>query len=393
MYIFPRQFGLHNVFTSEVDRKQTVQKFQDYTLREAEVACKLQDQLNKPKLPKIPKRLRGTAEHLVERLQVLHQRCSYTELLRHYCPCSFDPPPRTQSLLHIRGANAGSSSTQKRTSKSNTTQSQVSHRSRRIQQRHVPQSESAGMPQCSITELASPARRVSAFCQAVLSKIIPDAFWGDGDVLKHNKRAILRKVDHFVKLRRFETMSLHEILQNLKVVEISWLQPPHLQGQKTSQTDINKRYELFYEFLYYVFDSLLIPLIRSNFYVTESNTHRYHLFYFRHEVWKRVAEPAMASLKETMFEEVSTDDANRILVSRSLGFGQLRLLPKRQGVRPIMNLRRRAATKGNSRILGPSINSVLGPVHTFLKLETVSQPQNNPEKDLLEQMLTGDCRN
>ena len=144
-----------------------------------------------------------------------------------------------------------------------------------------------------------------------------------------------------------------------------------MQGQKTSQTDINKRYELFHEFLYYVFDSLLIPLIRTNFYVTESNTHKYHLFYFRHEVWKRVAEPAMAALKETMFEEVSAEDANHTLASRSLGFSQLRLLPKAHGLRPIMNLRRRPMARGSSRALGPSINSVLGPVHTCLKLETV----------------------
>jgi telomerase reverse transcriptase len=32
MYMFPRQFGLHNVFTSQVDHTQTAQKFQDYTL-------------------------------------------------------------------------------------------------------------------------------------------------------------------------------------------------------------------------------------------------------------------------------------------------------------------------------------------------------------------------
>ena len=31
-YIFPRQFGLHNVFTSPVDLRETVQPFKDYTL-------------------------------------------------------------------------------------------------------------------------------------------------------------------------------------------------------------------------------------------------------------------------------------------------------------------------------------------------------------------------
>lgn len=119
-------------------------------------------------------------------------------------------------------------------------------------------------------------------------------------------------------------------------------------------------------------DSILIPLIRSNFYVTESSIHRQRLFFFRHDTWRYVAEPAMAALKVKMFEEVKLDNANRILDSRPLGFSQVRLLPKGASMRPIMNLRRRAAARGSKKLLGPSINSILGPVHTMLKLEKVS---------------------
>lgn len=89
MYIFPRQFGLHNVFTSTVDRQQTAQKFQDYTLREEEIAAKFTaPEAGKKPTRHIPKRLRGKATHLVQRLQVLHTRCSYSEMLHHYCPVS-----------------------------------------------------------------------------------------------------------------------------------------------------------------------------------------------------------------------------------------------------------------------------------------------------------------
>ena len=135
---------------------------------------------------------------------------------------------------------------------------------------------------------------------------------------------------------------------------------------------MNKRYELFYEFLYYVFDSLLIPLIRTNFYVTESNTHRFQVFYFRHDVWRLIAEPSMANLKEGMFEEVNPNEAKRILDSRRLGFSQIRLLPKGTKLRPIMNLRRRQMPHGKkTKVLGPSINSLLKPIHTALKFERV----------------------
>ena len=80
----------------------------------------------------------------------------------------------------------------------------------------------------------------------------------------------------------------------------------------------------------------------------------------------------MASLKAEMLEEVKLDDALRILDSRRLGFSQIRLLPKGLSMRPITNLRRRCLAKGSKKFLGPSINSILGPVNDMLKLEKVS---------------------
>ena len=123
--------------------------------------------------------------------------------------------------------------------------------------------------------------------------------------------------------------------------------------------------------MYYIFDSLLIPLIRDHFHVTESNIHRYRLFFFRHDVWRSLTEPALASLKLTMFEEVKRNRAQQILGSRTLGFSQVRLLPKETGVRPIMNLRRRAPKKGYKNMLGSSINSLLAPVYNTLTYEKV----------------------
>lgn len=80
----------------------------------------------------------------------------------------------------------------------------------------------------------------------------------------------------------------------------------------------------------------------------------------------------MSSLKEGMFEEIKVQEAKRILDSRRLGFSQLRLLPKGTKLRPIMNLRRRQMMDGKrARLLGPSINSLLKPIHAALKYETV----------------------
>lgn len=128
---------------------------------------------------------------------------------------------------------------------------------------------------------------------------------------------------------------------------------------------------MFAEFIYFVFDSIVIPLIRSNFYVTESSSHRYRLFFFRHDVWRQLAEPGMANLKASMLEEVKLGDARRILDSRSLGFSQIRLLPKATGMRAISNLRRRTVKQRGRKELGPAINKILAPAHAVLKLERV----------------------
>jgi telomerase reverse transcriptase len=139
-----------------------------------------------------------------------------------------------------------------------------------------------------------------------------------------------------------------------------------------SQSDTRKRIDIFHEFIYYVFDSILIPLIRGHFYVTESSAHRYRLFFFRHDVWRSLSEPQLASLKLTMLEGMQTEEAQDVLNSRSIGFSQIRLLPKETGVRPITNLRRRALKKGHKNVLGSSINSLLAPVYNMFTYESVS---------------------
>lgn len=86
MYMFPLQFGLHNAFTSIVNFKETSQRLKDYTLREEEISEKYGYLGDDEVRVKTPKRLRGEASELVRKLQILHQRCSYFQLLQRYCP-------------------------------------------------------------------------------------------------------------------------------------------------------------------------------------------------------------------------------------------------------------------------------------------------------------------
>ncbi|KAG5950238.1 hypothetical protein E4U53_005346 [Claviceps sorghi] len=373
MYMFPRQFGLHNVFTTDLNSLETAERFQDYTIRDEEVSRLLKNpkKLSADGTAKLPKRLRGMAWNLVQRLQALHSRCSYSELLRHYCstePRHIDQMSRTIPRKAVFQKSPGP---RPKTDIYRTVHPELESHSGGSGSLYQHNGDALG----SFVDLATPQSQVSSFCQAVLSRIVPNDFWGEGQTMIHNKTAVFRQVNCFIRLRRFESISLHEITQGLRIADIAWLQPPQLQSQKTSQSDMNKRHEIMHEFLYFVFDSLLMPLIKSNFYVTEASTHRNQIFYFRHDMWRRIAAPAISILKRDMFETVKLTQANSILDRRRLGFSAVRLLPKGNKLRPIMNLRRRQLRRAGSRkMLGPSINSVLSPIHTALRFEKDANP-------------------
>lgn len=233
--------------------------------------------------------------------------------------------------------------------------------------------------------MACPIAHVSAFCRAVIAKVVPNGFWGNDD----NKRTIMHCIDQFVSLRKFETLTLHQVMQKIQVrtaqasahsiietvqiTSLAWLQLP---GQATStklaRSDFEKRKDIFQEFAYWIFDSFLIPLIRSNFYVTESNAHRNRLFYFRHDVWRMLTEPSLTNLRLKMFEEMPTERTSRLLAVRPLGFSKIRLLPKKQGTRMIMNLKRRQQVmRYGTTALGKSINTVMAPVFNAITHEKV----------------------
>lgn len=367
-YIFPRQFGLHNVFTSKVDPRDTALAFKDYTLREKEIQHALLLEVKKRNIPEsriedlkthVPKRLRGETVALVNKLRKLNQKCSYTELLRHYCPIkgldlSAKPDWRKNPLQPSLTDNAARNFVQsnKAVTSSSTTRT---------------------VDQTCFTDLACSSAHVSAFCRAVVSNVVPNGFWGN----EHNKHEVMHWIDRFIHIRRFESLTLHQVTQKLKIASVPWLKPPSQTPEsKMAKTDFVKRQEIFMEFIYYIFDSFLIPLIRSNFHVTESNAHRNRLFYFRHDVWRMLSEPSLMSLKLSMFEEMPMDRASKLLSSRTIGYSKTRLLPKKTGVRLIMNLRRRQQSMKNGvMVLGRSINAAVAPVFNALNYEKSLKPE------------------
>ena len=83
--MFPRQFGLHSVFTHITDRRETTHAFKDYTDREGEIASSRKDRDEK-----VYRRLGMKVLPLIRKMQRLHQQCSYHALVHYYCSPTLD---------------------------------------------------------------------------------------------------------------------------------------------------------------------------------------------------------------------------------------------------------------------------------------------------------------
>ncbi|KAG5520077.1 hypothetical protein PMAC_001153 [Pneumocystis sp. 'macacae'] len=283
--IFPRQFHLHSVFTSIVDRKDTVQFLKDCTVKKCYFDINTLD----------------TSQSYID--------CHYELLDNH---------------LNIRN-----------------TQMDV-----------------------DFIGMTTPYSHVSRFLIAIIKKIIPKGFYGSDS----NFENILDSINTFVRMRRFESISLHSLMHSLKVKTVSWLEFNN--NCRMSLWDFQKRISIFSELIYWTFDSLIIPLIRSHFYVTESSVYRNKVLYFRHDIWKSLSEPQIYRIKSLMFSDLSLVNLKDVSSDFYLGYSYIRLLPKEIGVRPIINLKKKQIREkldvGNKRFkkitFMPSINSMLNTV-------------------------------
>jgi telomerase reverse transcriptase len=192
---------------------------------------------------KVPKRLRGRALELVRQLQKNNQNCPYTALLRYYCPIEVSlyqyfaakvsergsdknqeigPPgfanqsPRVQSshcIPELKPPTSRSSPDIPYFETSNVQDGATANSA------HFPRPENKAIAKQKpcLMDYATPTSSVSAFCRSSLQRLVPNGFWGIGEGGASNRRAVLKHVDKFVRMSRFESLSLHEVCKGLKV--------------------------------------------------------------------------------------------------------------------------------------------------------------------------------
>ena len=141
-----------------------------------------------------------------------------------------------------------------------------------------------------------------------------------------------------------------------QVNAITWLKNGK-EGKPTSAGGQIARTKRFQNVVRFVFVHLLIPLLRSVFYVTETEFSGNQVYYYRKPVWKKLRAKAMAGFKTQQYAELSFDDIRTRMQTQNMGCAQLRLLPKKTGVRGISMLSKRVFVQGVDDFSGAAVDA------------------------------------
>ncbi|KAF7773358.1 hypothetical protein Agabi119p4_5525 [Agaricus bisporus var. burnettii] len=355
-YIFARQHNLVNPF--HVTSIFEVYEYGNYLDREDEIRRALRLR----KVMRTPKRLKDIVP-LVDKMLWRHYKCPYKLLLDKLCPSKVKIKDNVNDSTILEWMSERSIQLQTQGSYGADTTG-VS-----LSTVNVNSKPRDSMPKPRFAEFACSYIEVYRYVVVVCKAIIPKSFWGS----RKNFNVIMNSVKDFITSRRLETLSLHNIMQGFSTSDCDWLIPPGpgaRQQHRVSVTDALKRKELLEEFLVWFFDSFVLPLIRTCFYVTESSAFRNRVLYFRQDDWVTLCLPLVERLRSGTFTRISETEASEIMRQRGLGFSFVRLLPKETGVRPIINLRRKQTESGSS-----SINKVLETTFHLLTYEKQTRPE------------------
>jgi hypothetical protein len=121
--------------------------------------------------------------------------------------------------------------------------------------------------------------QVTNFIKSVLKKLIPmhDFFGSDENIFEFE-----RKLEIFISMKKFETFSLDFILKNLKLKYINWGKM-----HKDIKEDFEIQTKLMKHFVNFVFNDIVIFIVKKYFYCTETSYNRKTILYFRRNIWNQ----------------------------------------------------------------------------------------------------------
>ncbi|KAE9036345.1 hypothetical protein PR002_g7137 [Phytophthora rubi] len=176
-------------------------------------------------------------------------------------------------------------------------------------------------------------------------------------------KSMLRKL---IFSRKFDIFSLKKCAEKFQVTNMEWMKQTDTQFCPPNERV--KRHQLFEDLLWWVMSSLVFPLLRNLFYITEAEGMANEIAYYQRPVWNVISTLALDDLEGGILQP-SNEQTLPTNPERQLSTSRLRLLPKSSGIRPLMNLS--TAVKQDK----VSVNRSMEAVHRVLTFEMERHPK------------------
>jgi hypothetical protein len=180
-------------------------------------------------------------------------------------------------------------------------------------------------------------QEVYSFVATFLKDVLPKSFvgWDNFDI-------ILEKLKVFIRMNRYEDFNRTNLfdLKEFSFDSMEIFNHLKMKDKHYRSVGIKLKNFIMKSIIYWVFDYLVVQVIRSHFYVTEKQGDNYKTFYYHKKDWDLVIKINQKKL-EVQFKPIDIKDAKKELESKDLTFGRLRLMPKPTSCRPIVSYRRK----------------------------------------------------
>lgn len=126
----------------------------------------------------------------------------------------------------------------------------------------------------------------------------------------------------------------------MDVFKVPWLKINF--NRKYKKQIISRARKILSTVLSMLFNKLIIPLLKHNFYITEKHKEANKLFYYRKPLWMLISKLAMKKFSETNLEAINEARYREIKEGGTdYPEGKLRLMPKKGTFRPIITFNRK----------------------------------------------------
>ncbi|XP_071509586.1 uncharacterized protein [Diadema antillarum] len=210
--------------------------------------------------------------------------------------------------------------------------------------------------------------QVYLFLRHVLLTVVPGELWGS----THNRSAFLKGVRQFVSLGRFERLSLHQLVADIKMEDCHWCRLESKAGRQPPFNALVKQRQLVANFFHWLMAEYVLPFIKMCFYVTETSQSRNQLIFYRKSVWFKLEKLGLKEyVANGIMKPISQAEAERMVSSRhTLGFSRLRFISKTKSLRPITKMGQSSLPEKKGR----SIRLLLQDLFDVLTYHKTSQP-------------------